>query len=189
MLHITRRKHASHTWRAILAGREVPEKGLIKRAGDGGQTSIWDDRWIPAHFDARPVTPRDGQAVTLVADLLNWNEELIRGIFFPIDADAILKIPVNKACEDWWAWEPEKHGHYSVKTAYRTLYAMSGRGDGNSPSSSGDESWKKVWKLSVPPKVQHFWCRVLHEFLQAKEILHRRHVEPTLFCELCGADR
>jgi hypothetical protein len=30
-----RKKHASHTWRSIMAGREVLERGLIKRIGDG----------------------------------------------------------------------------------------------------------------------------------------------------------
>lgn len=57
------------------------------------------------------------------------------------------------------------------------------------PSGSGDDSWQKIWKLQVPPKVKIFWWRVLNEFLPAKEILHRRHIEPTAFCELCGADR
>jgi len=69
-MHSTRRKHASHTWRAILAGREVLERGMIRRIGSGEQTNIWSDRWIPAHFDARPITPSDGQALTMVSDLV-----------------------------------------------------------------------------------------------------------------------
>ena len=69
-MHSTRRKRASHTWRAILAGREVLERGLIRRIGNGKQTDIWRDRWIPAHFDARPITPGDGQALTMVSELM-----------------------------------------------------------------------------------------------------------------------
>jgi hypothetical protein len=56
------------------------------------------------------------------------------------------------------------------------------------PGGSGDESWSLIWKLVVPPKVKVFWWRVIHEFLPAKQILHRRHIEPTAFCEVCGAD-
>lgn len=56
------------------------------------------------------------------------------------------------------------------------------------PEGSGDDSWQKIWRLKVPPKVKVFWWRILHEFLSAKHILNRRHIEPTAYCELCGAD-
>ena len=58
----------------------------------------------------------------MVSDILNdigqWNEELIRAVFFPVDANAILRIPLCPQEEDWWAWEPEKHGEFLVKSAY-----------------------------------------------------------------------
>lgn len=95
----TRKKHASHTWRAIEAGKEVLEKGLIKRIDGGDSVNIWEDRWIPQHFDARPLTPRDCQDVTWVSDLLTasgqWNAELIQEIFIPVDAATILRIPLG----------------------------------------------------------------------------------------------
>jgi hypothetical protein len=70
-----------------------------------------------------------------------WNEELIREIFIPVDAAAILRIPLrSQDDDDCWAWEPEKHGIYSVKTAYQKLEQVrwdvqvmfSGRKHGNS---------------------------------------------------------
>lgn len=48
---------------------------------------------------------------------------------------------------------------------------------------------EKMWKLQVPPKLRNFWWRGLHEFLLVRKILHRKHIEPTTFYELCGADR
>jgi hypothetical protein len=167
----------SHTWRAILAGKEVLRKGMIRRIGDGNLTNIWRDRWIPMHFDARSLTPGDGQEVTMVSDLLtesgNWNEELICGTFIPVDANAILRTPVRPQEEDWWAWELEKHGEYSVRSAYRKLAADQMQGDLLQTQGSGDLSWKRIWKFEVPPKVRMFWWRVLHEFLPAKAILHQ----------------
>lgn len=97
-LGCTRKRHASHTWRAILAGKEVLDRGMIKRIGNGASTNIGNDRWIPLHFDAKPITPENDQ-VSLVADLMTesgqWNEQLIRDIFIPIDAVAILRTPIR----------------------------------------------------------------------------------------------
>lgn len=94
-LDSSRKKHASHTWRAILAGRDVLKMGLIKRIGDGTSTNIWRDRWIPMHPGAKPMTPSDGQAVNMVSDLMTedgqWDEALIdQSHFLPIDANDIL---------------------------------------------------------------------------------------------------
>lgn len=41
----------------------------------------------------------------------------------------------------------------------------------------------------MPPKVRIFWWRVVNEFLPAREILNRRHIEPMANCEVCGNDR
>jgi hypothetical protein len=81
-LNSTRRKHASHTWRAILAGREVLSHGIIRRIGNGVSTNIWSDWWLPNHFGGRQLTPAEGQTVTIVSELLSengqWNEEVIK---------------------------------------------------------------------------------------------------------------
>jgi hypothetical protein len=122
-LSCTRKKHSSQTWRSILAGRDVLTRGLIKRIGNGRSTNIWNDPWIPMHFDARAITPHEGQEVINVSDLITkaglWNEEVIKAIFLPIDANAILLIPLRPQEDDWWAWELEKHGDYMVRSAYR----------------------------------------------------------------------
>ncbi|KAF8653152.1 hypothetical protein HU200_062598 [Digitaria exilis] len=57
----------------------------------------------------------------------------------------------------------------------------------NRPGQSNDDSWKRIWKLDVPPKVRVFWWRVIHEFLPAKHVLHKRHIELEAHCETCGA--
>jgi len=125
----------------------------------------------------------------LVSDILNdigqWNEELIRAVFFPVDANAILRIPLRPQEEDSRAWEPEKHGEFSVKSTYWKLAEP----DMQEFGGSGDNSWKILWKLKVPPKIKVFWWRVLNEFIPTKNILNRRHIEPVGFCEWCGSER
>lgn len=87
-----RKRHASQTWRSILARWEVLLKGLIWRIGDGTSTHIWQDRWLPDHFGGQPLTPGDGQQVSMVSNLLSdngqWDEDLIKEIFFLVDVAA-----------------------------------------------------------------------------------------------------
>lgn len=75
-----------------------------------------------------------------------------------------------------------------MKSAYKLLDTARLREQvDEGPGSSGDEVWKGIWKLKVPPKVKVFWWRVLHEFLPARQILHCRHLEPIANCKVCGA--
>jgi hypothetical protein len=98
-LAATRRKHASQTWREILAGRDVLQKGLVRRIGDGQTTNIWHDRWIPNHFDGTPLVVPDDPQLTTVSELITpsgaWNEGVIKHTFADIDAHAILSTPIR----------------------------------------------------------------------------------------------
>jgi len=88
----------------------------------------------------------------LITDDRQWDEARIRQTFISVDAAAILRIPIRAQVDDLWAWEMEKHGVYSVKSAYRLL--DSNRFTGNatdSPSASENEVWKLIWKLKVNP--------------------------------------
>ena len=169
-------------------------KDLIKRVCDGSATRIWQDRWLPGHFNGQPLTPAQGQIVEKVSDLITesgaWNEGLITDIFFSVDANAILKLPIMARGEGLWAWEKERHGNYSVKSAYRLQEDVleQQEGDWSEPRVSEERQWKLVWKLDVPPKIKVFWWRVLHDYLPVRKELHRRHIEPTAHCETCGAN-
>jgi hypothetical protein len=100
---------------------------MIKRIGDGSSVSIWTDCWIPG---LRSMTPsvQIGEAnlsrVSELIDTANWSWKLglIRENFIAPEADAILNIPLrNGGGDDFSAWNLEKTGLYSVKSAYRSL--------------------------------------------------------------------
>lgn len=55
-------------------------------------------------------------------------------------------------------------------------------------SSSGDITWKRIWRMCVPLKFQDFWWRVVNGFLPTKGIMHRRHIESIANCDVCGAE-
>jgi hypothetical protein len=174
-MECTRRKKASHTWRAILAGRDVLKSGLMKRIGDGSDTRIWEDRWIPKHFSGKPIVFQEDHGLVyareLVMDSGQWNEDLIRASFLGIDAKEILRTPIRGVGADMWVWDLEKHGCYSVRSTYRLL--DSGRqqqDDMATMSTSSNDTWHRIWKLDVVPKVKIFWWRVINEFLSTKQV-------------------
>jgi hypothetical protein len=74
-----------------------------------------------------------------------------------------------------------------VRSAYKLLFKRKAEAlYAQQPSSCDDGLWKKIWKPEVPPKVRVFWWCVMHEFLLTRQILCRKHVEPVVFCEVCG---
>ncbi|GJM95313.1 hypothetical protein PR202_ga12030 [Eleusine coracana subsp. coracana] len=121
-----KKKNSSHTWRAILAGRKALELGLIRRIGDGSLTSIWNDRWIPNGVGFRPICQKEDADAQQVSDLMipgiqAWDDVALEQNLIQMDAEAVKRIPLGRAEEDFWAWSAERHGLYTVKSAYRLL--------------------------------------------------------------------
>ena len=54
-LSAKRKCNSSHTWQAILKGRQVLKKGLIKLIGDSTSTQVWTDQWIPGIPGFKPL--------------------------------------------------------------------------------------------------------------------------------------
>jgi len=79
--------------------------------------------------------------MSTVSDLLTdsgiCNVELIKNCFLHIDAEAILRQPIGRAGQDFWAWDQKKTGVYSVRSAYGLLYMKRVEGaHDQQPSSS-----------------------------------------------------
>jgi hypothetical protein len=76
-MQVSKKKHSNHTWRDILEGRKALSMGLICRIGDRTTTNVWNDRWIPNHFDGKPITTPASVQIEMVSDLLTpsggWN--------------------------------------------------------------------------------------------------------------------
>ncbi|KAL0448481.1 UNVERIFIED_CONTAM: hypothetical protein Slati_1404500 [Sesamum latifolium] len=60
----------------------------------------------------------------LVADLMDpvggkWNSRKIQELFWLVDSDIILSIPLSRTGEeDIWVWHYSKNGIFSVRSAY-----------------------------------------------------------------------
>ena len=84
--------------------------------GDGKSIKIWNDAWLPSTGTGRIISPKFalvcGEAVANLMDHDNavWNEDLVRSLFVPFEAESILSIPISSmkpADSQIWAKTPQ----------------------------------------------------------------------------------
>jgi hypothetical protein len=194
-LSARKKKHASHTWRAILARWKALNLGLIKRIGDGTQTNVWTDNWIPEGIGFKPIYQKETATADRVSELINhvnmtWDQEALETNFIEADVQAVKRVPLGRSAADVWAWSGEKHGLYTVKLAYRVLAdleTLQRQFKEGVRALLNNPIWKRLWRMKVPPKVRVFWWRVIHNFLPTQANLHYRHMERFATCTFCGS--
>jgi len=97
-MHAKKGRNISFAWRSILNAREVLERGLVWRVGDGTQIWVWGDRWLPTPTMYQVQSPSLGlPSDALVSSLIDpvcgrWNEALIRDTFSVEEAEAICRL-------------------------------------------------------------------------------------------------
>lgn len=181
--------HPSHAWRSIFQGNQLIKQGLRWRIGDGRSTHIWKDPWI----DNPPRPARPSLSLpnhqSKVADLIQklgtkWNEDQLKRHIHLQDISLVRKIgPSVFSVPDTPLRIFNKSGDYSVKNGYHQIIK-----DHNvdNAGSLQNKLWRKIWSLSAPPKIQHFWWCVLHNVLPVAKTLHRRKFRLHRNCLFCG---
>ena len=92
-------------------------------------TSIWNENWIPRKEMMQPYGSISPNPPTLVSELItsvtaSWDRQLVQATFIPMDARVIWGISLfTRNVTDFWAWYHEKHGTFTVKSAYNMLVA------------------------------------------------------------------
>ena len=116
---------------------------------------------------------------------LKWNTVLVKEIFLPQDAEAILSIPISETrARDRMVWAGDKKGNFTVRSAYRLVHDIEAKG---SNSGCSDPSMMQgVWSLNVPNKIKHFVWKACNGILPTQESLYRRKITESKICEACG---
>lgn len=88
--------------RSMIETQQVVKLGARKRIGNGAETSILKDPWLPC--DANPkVTSVHPSLIDkkvssfMVTDNLTWNIDLVRDLFYERDVEFILSITLNSS--------------------------------------------------------------------------------------------
>ena len=164
LLQVRPRDGISYSWRSILKGVQVLQSGIIWRVGDGCTINIWSDPWLPRGI-SRSVTSQQGShVITKVSDLIDptsgtWDIQLLRQTFNEEDVQVILQILIQGGAIDTPAWNFDKKGKFSVKSAYQVVLGKQARNSAHDVASSSSQNvqcrttfWKKLWRLPLPKK-------------------------------------
>jgi len=122
--------------------------------------------------------------VTTVNELISpvdgfWDVNLVRALFWPVDAERILQIPLHHGREDTVAWHFNRSGLFSVRSAYHVQWEHkydSRPGFDQAGGSNYMKVWDTLWKLKLPSKVKIFGWRALRGFIPCNGILANKHI-------------
>ncbi|KAL5547765.1 hypothetical protein UlMin_002996 [Ulmus minor] len=153
---------ASFIWKSIVWGRELLNKGLIWKIGNGLSVKAFSDPWIARPMSFKPVTKNPRMDDPTVAEFLNplgWNTQLLEENFWPIDIAEItnITVPRNREADKLW-WFFEKKGSYTVKSGYKLACDLNNP-IFDSTSAGGSNWWTTLWTLKLPPKIKIFLWR------------------------------
>lgn len=161
--------------------------GIRFQVGDGKTIRIWDSPWLSTTTNFRPTTRRPTACqLAWVSELLcsggrRWNAGLINKVFLPVDATAILQIPLSYlGRRDTLVWHHTHRGNYIVDSAYKWLITQ--RSSENlSPETStrGEQErvmWRRLWGLKIKGKVKHFLWRAYHKILPTCDKLRQKGI-------------
>ena len=93
-----------------------------------------------------------------------WKVDVVRSLFLPFEANTILSIPLSyNLPKGSLIWTSNKHGTFTVKSAYHIALIMVIPPDEGECSSNSSKSliWKRIWHQKVPPKAQSFCLEIL----------------------------
>ncbi|PRQ18658.1 putative reverse transcriptase zinc-binding domain-containing protein [Rosa chinensis] len=181
--------NASFLWRSFIWGKELLEKGVRWRVGDGRSIKVFGDPWVPGlenfKLSSRNGVDSDMFVANLMVERGVWNLSLLEQIFSEQEREAILKIPlIRTGRPDACIWNYCKNGRYEVKSGY-WLAREEVREASLNHVFAPLHYWKHLWKLKVPPKMLHFLWRCSMGFIPCMEALQWKRITQTAQCFRC----
>ena len=174
----------------------APEGGHCLEDRKWRKVNIQRDRWIPRESGLKPANVIRRSRLRwvnqlMLADGSGWNSELIHQLFYGFDADAICSIRIpNSAAEDTLAWNYEKSGVFTVRSAYKPAayhqHQSAGAASSSTNASHNRSIWGIIWKAKVPEKIKIFGWRTATNTLPTKLNKWKRTLDMDSTCNICG---
>jgi hypothetical protein len=183
----------SYTWRSIHHAIETIKKGSCWKIGAGDKVNIWKDNWIPFQNGFKILTPKAGNNINLVNELILeepsrcWNTNLIDSIFLPFEGDLIKQIPLTHDHHaDQLMWPSSKEGIYTVKSGYNLLKNWQDNSQiGSTNPNPLNQEWKKLWALPTIPRHKALLWRIINNAIPTRSNLSHRGIHCSILCPRC----
>ena len=182
-------KGASWAAQSIFECRVVVKKGMCHKIGNGLNTWIWEDLWIPNETNLIPQR-RNGASIEahLVAELIDqdtrqWDRGKLHELFEPNTVNKILAIHFTQLSQqDQVFWFLNPAGEFTVRTAYNALRVL------NYPPHPllQSKDWKELWKLKIHARLKNLLWKMAWEILPTTSILKSRFSLSLIDCYLCN---
>ncbi|KAG7570522.1 Reverse transcriptase zinc-binding domain [Arabidopsis thaliana x Arabidopsis arenosa] len=181
----------SYGWKSIQEGKDLLQKGIRCRIGDGKTTKVWEDPWLPT----LPPRPANGPALyndMVVADLWKenqreWDPNIFEGVLNPEDQQLARELYLSKYTEkDTYEWAYTQDARYTVRSGYWVAtHVEVNEEDRIEPPLGSTDLKQQVWKSKIGPKIQHFLWRCLSEALPTALHLRQRKISMDPTCQRC----
>lgn len=182
-------KNVSYGWRSIQAGKELLHKGLRIQLGDGKNTKVWSDSWLPTN----PLRLAQGKNTFCNFDMTvdelwfpgkcEWNRDLLDSTLTREDADLAKQIILSRfAPRDTYIWPYSKDSKYYVKLGYWIATHLIPQDEEVEPPNGALDLKNAIWDLNILPKIQHF---LLSGALTTNERLIKKNIVIDPICQRC----
>lgn len=94
---------------------------------------MWNDNLLPHNYSMGPIGPKSSDPPARVTELIYqvtraWDVQLLNTHMLPMDVEIIHQIPVSHVPQqEFWAWNYEKSGSFTVRSAYPLYVEMNRR--------------------------------------------------------------
>jgi hypothetical protein len=186
----------SYTWSSIQRASWILKKGGLWTVGNGASINIWEDNWLPEQEGYKVWSQKkEGVTQNMVQDLIiplskSWNRGIITKLFYPIEAQQVLNIPITDInYQDELCWPKTTDGTYTVKSGYHAIKEWDNKtGDPSTSGSNNDNPcWGKNWMQNIPPKHNHLVWRILNNALPVRDNLNKRGIHCYPLCPRCNS--
>lgn len=161
--------------------------------GDGKETRVWTDNWLPTD---PPRPPRSNNSGVEVIDIpvyslflpnsRMWDRHHVDELIVPEDAEIIKNLKLsNTDAVDVMGWHYTDSGLYDVKSGYKLTQQTRNPRNVRPPNGSVDIK-KQIWKLKTAPKLKHFLWKLISGTRAIGSNMRYRHVISDATCRRCG---